>query len=195
MNTDKIPVYIWIGMNDLNWYADCKQLFIRHFGIEQLTLVTKLFAATSINSSLRSNITLFRKALYEIQHDKPFSNYLPVMLTNLEYVREGKELSGRKIKSFASAMAGDPDAVVVDIWLLRAFGFLTKGAERSRGASNKEYTLIENYCRTLAKEMGINACQISSMIWAGIRIKTNGDKDTHYKKHLDYHLTNLFGCI
>jgi hypothetical protein len=46
---------------------------------------------------------------------------MPNIKQQLEQIRKGDELTGRKIRSFARAMAGDPDAVVVDIWLLRAF--------------------------------------------------------------------------
>lgn len=67
----------------------------------------------------KSNVTLFRR--YEIENDLPVGNYLPNIQDQLRLIRSGQPLSGRKINAFARAMAGDQNAVVVDIWLLRAF--------------------------------------------------------------------------
>lgn len=204
MNTERIAEYVWIGRQDQHWYADCQKLFEKHFGKEQLPLITKLFAATSINTSLKSNVKLFRKALYEIQNDLPVGNYLPNIQNQLAKIRAGQELSGRKISSFARAMSGDKDAVVVDIWLLRAFGMDRKymrhtgphkGLMRDGGATDKQYTAIETWVREKAKAMGLEARELSSILWAGVRIAHSGDKNTHYKELLDYHLNNLFGCL
>lgn len=204
MNDEKIPLYLSTGHKDKDWYSGCKKMFIEIFGHDRLELVTKLFAATSINTSLKSNITLFRKALYEIENDLPVGNYLPNIQAQLQKVREGKELSGRKISSFQRAMCGDTDAVVVDIWLLRAFGLDRKcmrhtgphaGLLRSGGPTPKQYTMIEAYVREESTGHGLLPCEMSSMIWAGCRIVTNGDRETRYTSILRNHLTNLFGVI
>lgn len=192
---------MWIGRRDINWYKECEFLFTDLFGADKLQLVCKLFAATSINTSLKSNITLFRKALIEIQNDKPVGRYLPNIQNQLALIRDGKDLSGRKINSFAKAMSGDKDAVVVDIWLLRAFNMdkqyirhtgAHSGRMRSGGATNKQYTTIESYVRQEAVAMGLEPRQMSSMIWAGVRIDTNGDRETHYKNILRHQFTHLF---
>lgn len=121
MNTDKIARYVWKGRHDILWYRRAQDLFTELFGSGRLELVTKLFAATSINTSLKANITLFRRALHEIDNDLPIGAYMPNIRQQLEQIRAGNELTGRKINSFARSMRGDKDAVVVDIWLLRAF--------------------------------------------------------------------------
>ncbi len=228
MKTDKIARYVWIGKRDLNWYQEAESLFTQLFGREKLKLVTQLFAATSINTSLKANITLFRKALDELENDKPIGNYLPNIKKQLEQIRAGKPLTGRKINSFANAMAGDPDAVVVDIWLLRAFDMDRKyfrldkdqreqepigqaalevdvyqtitdikkqGRFRSSGATNGEYTKIENYVRQEAKAMGIEARQLSALIWSGVRIDQSGDRETHYATLLRQSLFNMFEAV
>lgn len=132
MNTSKIARYVWIGRKDINWYRDCEDVFVELFGRDKLKLVCQLFAATSINTSLKANITLFRKALYEIENNLPISNYLPNIQQQLKQIREGGELTGRKINSFARAMSGDSEAVVVDIWLLRAFDMDKKYFRKER---------------------------------------------------------------
>jgi hypothetical protein len=207
MNTDNIEKYIVTGLRDQYWYEECEKTFTTLFGPDRLHLVTQLFAATSINTSLKSNITLFRKALYEIENGLPVGRYLPNIQMQLERIRAGQELSGRKIRSFAAAMSGDANAVVVDVWLLRAFNMnrqyfrQKKGAEKGRGnmresgASEKQYDLIESWVRQKAVRMNIQPRQLSAMIWAGVRITTNGDRQTHYKEILTQKFTNLFNCI
>jgi hypothetical protein len=206
LDTSNIDKYIDIGHKDRHWYRDCKQVFIEIFGEDRLSLVCKLFAATSINTSLKSNITLFRRALYEIENDLPIGRYLPNIQQQLLKIRNGEELSGRKIRSFHKCMSGeDPTLCVVDVWLLRAFGqdrkYMRKGNsahtgyERSGGATNKQYTLIENWIRNYAAELGLMPMELCSIIWAGVRISTSGDRNTHYKTILQNSFNNLFNVI
>lgn len=197
MNTDRIAEYLWVGRHDQHWYRDCQELFEKHFGKEELPLVSKLFAATSIHTSLPSNVRLFRKAYREIKEDLPFSSYLPVIKTQLEHIKAGRPLSGRKINNFAEAMSGKKDAVVVDIWQMRAFGYNIRreGGEADRSPTKKEYDKIEEWYKNASKTTGLQPRELSAMVWAGIRIIQAGNKQTHYKQLLDYHLNNLFQCL
>lgn len=207
MNTNKIEFYIYLGKKDKYWYAECQQVFEELFGKDRLELVCSLFAATSINTSLKSNIRLFRKAYYEMMNELPIGNYLPNIKRQLERIRSGKEISGPKITSFMRAMSGDINAVVVDTWILRAFGVnkvyfrQTKGKpegvgrERSAGTDMKTYCKIEDWVRNYAAMIDAEPRQVSAMIWAGIRIDQTGDTNTHYKEILLNKMTNLFNCI
>jgi hypothetical protein len=233
MKTDKLPRYLWIGRKDLRWYEDAQSLFEELFP-GRVSLVAKLFAATSINTSLKANITLFRRALHEIDNNLPIGDYMPNIKAQLEQIRGGADLTGRKIRSFAAAMSGDQDAVVVDIWILRAFDmdkkyfrkdpaqptlsqeleakvaagqlstgwdgeagtsvsfYKKRGLFRSSGATDKTYTLIENYIRDEARAMGLQPRQFCAMLWSGVRIDQSGDRETHYKTLLRQKFYNLF---
>lgn len=201
MNPNNLPLYYKLGAADKDWYLKHQLFFEKRFGPERLVLVTNLFAATSINSSLKSNIRLFRKALYEIENDKPFSNYLPVMKMQLERIRKGEQIRGQKINSFARAMQGDVDAVVVDVWLLRAFEqdrkYFRKLSERlqSGGASSNQYTVIEQYVRHQAYSMGLEPRQLSAIIWSGVRTFFTGKQETGYINILEQQLFNLFETV
>lgn len=189
-----IERYIETGKHDLHWYRDTEILFLELYGPSQLHLVTQLFAATSINSSLPSNVRLFRKALYEIEHSLPFSSYLPVMLLQLNHIRNGQPMSGRKINSFAKAMSGDKNAVVVDIWLLRAFGLDVdrKGTRKTMSASDKQYDLIELWVREYADLKNFEPREVSAMIWSGVRTLTTGKKLTRYDEVLRFQNFNMY---
>lgn len=207
MKTDKIEHYIRIGAKDMNWYVDCQKVFEKIFGEEKLQLVCKLFAATSINTSLKANIRLFRKALYEIENNKPIGAYLPNIQKQLRQIRAGEPITGQKIDAFRRAMSGDVKAVVIDTWILRAFGVNKvyfrqtkgkekgRGRERSAGTDAKTFKKIEDWIRNYAAMRNLEPRQVSAMIWAGIRIEKSGDKNTHYKELLTNTMTNLFGVI
>jgi hypothetical protein len=204
MNIENISRYIYLGRKDQTWYCDCKNTLLELFGKAELPLVTDLLAATSINSSLQSNITLFRKAYYEIKNDLPAGKYLPNIRTQILQIRTGLGLSGRKITSFAKAMRGDTNAVVVDIWLLRAFQIDKKymrysgpheGTLRAGGPTDKQYTMIEDWIRLEAKYRGFFPAEISSMIWSGIRKEQTGQAETRYCDQLKFQLSNLFQVI
>jgi hypothetical protein len=187
MDTSKIEHYIKVGMGDKYWYEKAEQLFIDLYGEENLKLVAQVFAATSINTSMKSNITLFRRAFKELKEGLPFSNYLPNIKIQLEQIRNAQPLTGLKINAFAAAMSGDKNAVVVDVWLLRAFGkdrkYFRQGSQsfRSGGASPKDFKMIESWVREKALELGITPRQLSAIIWAGVRISQSGDRETHYE--------------
>lgn len=192
MDTSKINHYVTLGARDHHWYAETEELIVWLYGAAQLVFVARLLAATSINTSLKSNVGLFRKAKFEIDNNLPFSNYLPVMLLNLNYVRTGVPFSGRKIDSFARAITGDAQAVVVDTWILRAFAMGRAYRGRTMSASNYEYTLIEDYIRTRAYAKDIEPRQLCSMIWSGVRQYYSGERLSRYDLVLLQQEYNMF---
>jgi hypothetical protein len=201
MDTSNIDKYIQIGMNDKLWYEECEKLFEEIYGKERLKLVAQLFSATSQASSLKSNIQLFRKALHQWDNNLPFIGYLPGIQRQLQRLRSGEGLSGLKIKAFANAMSGDSQAVVVDRWLLRAFGMDKlsirqtgphKGKALSSGATKKQFYQIEGWVRGKAVVLGLEPRQLSAMIWSGVRITMSGDRETHYKTILKQKLYNMY---
>jgi hypothetical protein len=205
MDTSKIEHYIKLGAHDKDWYERCENVLVQLFGRDQLVTVANLFAATSINSSLKSNVALFRKAYRELMDGKPFSNYLPNIKDQLEKIRAGQPITGNKINAFARAMSGGADAVVVDVWLLRAFGMDKKYRRhsgvhatqlRSSGATTKQYREIEEWVRSKAYDMGIEPRQLSAMIWSGVRLDHNPkDKVTHYENVIKRGIQKEFNFV
>lgn len=193
-DTSELAKYLWIGRNDLDWYSECQNTFVELFGEQNLRQTCQIFAATSINSSLKSNIRLFQRARHELENDLPFGKYLPNIKLQLERIRRGEDLSGRKINNFANAMSGDIDAVVVDIWILRAFKLnkvymrntgVHAGKEREGGASKRTYDAIEEYIQTEARQMGLQPRQFCAMLWSGIRTHQTGKTNpTRYSEIL-----------
>lgn len=199
MDTSRIVEYMELGRCDKNWYQECEQTLIEIFGKDQLQIVVKIFSATSINTSLKGNVTLFKRAYYEYLNNQPIGAYLPNIQKQLQRIRDGKDLSGLKINAFAKAMSGDPDAVVVDIWLLRAFKmnrtYFRKQSQsfREGGASKKQFREIEAYIRSEAPKHELQAREMSAMIWSGIRTLQGTDRQTRYTDILKaQYLNSLF---
>jgi hypothetical protein len=74
-------------------------------------------------------------------------------------------LRGPKTNAFARAIAGDKDAVVVDVWMCRAAGL-------GKDAPNKgEYRLIANAVREVASAYNMDAATMQALLWIIIRGK------------------------
>ena len=74
-------------------------------------------------------------------------------------------LRGLKTNAFARAIAGDKDAVVVDVWMCRAAG-LGKDAP-NRG----EYRTIANAVRNVASSYNMEPATMQALLWIIIRGK------------------------
>lgn len=89
------------------------------------------------------------------------------------------ELQEFKELPIIKALEGDKNAVVCDIWMCRAFGIEHKRILRDKSKNRvrnyftvplkKEYDAIEEYCRDFANNNSLEARQVQSMIWAGIK--------------------------
>ena len=84
-------------------------------------------------------------------------------------------LRGLKTNAFARAIAGDKDAVVVDVWMCRAAGLVhARGAKAGmpKDAPNKgEYRIIANAVREVASAYNMEAATMQALLWIIIRGK------------------------
>lgn len=149
---------------DVRWYDETSEGLQRIFG-EDGPIVGKFLAATSSNATVKSNVALALKAYRQYKAGEPFQGYLPVVKLQLERIAKGEPVGGRKIDNFAKALAGDQDAVVVDRWMLRAFG-LPKDA-----ATPTQYDLIEEAVKRVAKETGQTPRQVQAGLWFATKNK------------------------
>jgi len=74
-------------------------------------------------------------------------------------------LQGLKTNAFARAIAGDMDAVVVDVWMCRAAGL-------GKDAPNKtEYRMIANAVRDVAASYNMQPAVMQALLWIIVRGK------------------------
>ena len=69
-------------------------------------------------------------------------------------------LNGQKTNAFARAIAGDSDAVVIDVWMIRAAHL-----DASKGVNKTQYNTLADSVRKVAKEFGLTPRTAQALIW------------------------------
>ena len=72
-------------------------------------------------------------------------------------------LRGLKTNAFARAIAGDTDAVVIDVWMMRAVGMDTDSPNKS------QYLALSDAVRRVAADHGITPRTAQALIWIIVR--------------------------
>jgi len=148
------------GIQGAQWYDALMDILTARFGADA-QMFAAFLAATSPNTTVRGNVTLAMKAYMQYTAALPFVGYLPVVVANLERAASGQKLSGIKVHHFHQAIVGDPDAVAVDRWMLRAYGIDKTTPARMRA--------IIVHVRASAKRLGMSPRELQAAIWTGIK--------------------------
>ncbi len=144
----------------MDWYTSSRESAQEHFP-ENWELFLGFLAATSVNSTVKANMTLALKAYAQHSLGKPFTGYLKQVIVNLHRVVEGKTLNGPKINAFFRALKGDKSAVVVDRWMARAYNF--------KSVTSGNYDRIERNIRHEASANEMEPSDFQAWKWADIR--------------------------
>ena len=72
-------------------------------------------------------------------------------------------LKGPKTNAFARAIAGDENAVVIDVWMLRAVGIEKKSPNQT------QYREMANAVTKVANEFGMTPRAMQALIWIVVR--------------------------
>jgi hypothetical protein len=72
-------------------------------------------------------------------------------------------LKGPKTNAFARAIAGDENAVVIDVWMLRAVGIEKKTPNQT------QYKELANAVTKVANEFGMTPRAMQALIWIVVR--------------------------
>lgn len=174
LHFDDIDNYTETGKWNKNWYKITNETITELFPGEDHELIIDLLAITSMHSTLKSNVSQFVKAYYQYKNDLPFEGYTPAVIMHLEYRKNGQPFGGRKVANFARAIKGDDQAVVVDMWMLRAFGIWQDNVTPSK----REYDNIEHYIFSTCMKHNMTPVQMQASIWTGIRIQKYGSIET-----------------
>jgi hypothetical protein len=102
---------------------------------------------------------------FAFAHGKPVAG----LQNNLRMAERAMELgfdalNGQKTNAFARAIAGNADAVVIDVWMIRAAGL-----DASKGVNKTQYNELSEAVQTVAKEFGITPRTAQALIWIIVR--------------------------
>jgi hypothetical protein len=189
LNPNKIWFYLQKGMDHKFWYEIESEKIISLLPEFEGLPIIRTFAVTSMTTSIEANVHLAIKALLQMKRKQQIKGFLPAQEIYLNLIREGKDVPGRKIMNFIRALEGDKNAVVVDIWMCRAFDMLNSrilpnGRPYFRSPSKTEYDLIENFIVKHSTLIGINPRQFQSMVWSGIKREFGNTKNTTWSNIL-----------
>ena len=160
----------------MNWYTESRQAVRRRFP-NDWRLVLALLVATSPRATLKANVSLALKAYHQFKATGTVDRrgFVRVHHSQILLALKGEAFCGRKCLNFHKALLGDPDAVVIDRWMMRAMG-QPKGSP-----TNQQYTLLENKIRALASTLGVTATEVQARIWLQTR---KGARNESYATHL-----------
>jgi hypothetical protein len=74
-----------------------------------------------------------------------------------------KALNGQKTNAFAKAIAGDENAVVIDVWMLRAVGIEKKSPTQA------QYKVLADAVTATANMYGMTPRSMQALIWIIVR--------------------------
>lgn len=156
------------GYADRDWYANTRSAFHRLFGPTDGDMFLAFTAATSPRNKLQGNILKALRAFRQWHDRKPFTGFMRSHTLNLERAAAGLPLAGPKVSAFHAALLGDPDAVVVDVWTARVFGFdpdkLTLAQVRTVQARITGY----------ARRIGAEPRQVQAAVWCAFKRRAEG---------------------
>lgn len=149
------------------WEKRTKDSLEKVFGPGDTKQLINFLAITSANTQLGVNAQMGVRAFTQWKAGHPFENVTRADALT-QYAETGK-WSGIKTNDFAAAMLGDDNAVVVDIWVMRFFGY-------DRNPRNDaEYAFFAQAMRSAAQELGLAPAQLQAVIWTLVRVGETGD--------------------
>jgi len=183
------------------WYAASKELADIVPTKEDQELLATLFAVTSANRKVEGNATLALKAFKWVKEGVPLTDPrwvegIPAegvkgftkgqhdaILAVLGEKKDPAAAVGPKVWNFWRAMLGAEDAVVVDLWVGKAYGVPTHwSTPKKPGGKSIEvlemtdglYAVVEQKLRADAKAAGVTPRLYQERVWRGMKVLTEG---------------------
>ena len=140
------------------WYRDAEEVaedVARNLDTT-LEVGASIVAAFSPRERWSTNVS---KAIAYSMGQRPKGLQNNLTMADNAMVKGFDALNGQKTNAFARAIAGDSDAVVIDVWMMRAAQMPTDSPNKS------QYNECANAVRVIADEFGITARTTQALIW------------------------------
>jgi hypothetical protein len=160
----------------MEWYDGFFPYMQKKFG-KDAGLITDFIAITSPQANLNVNIGFGLKAYAQYKLGEEFSagkypNEMRKRLLNaVKNHEQGTSLpiGADKISNFSRALKGDPNAVVLDLWMARELGIKKAPSAEGEGFTEAQYRRYEKIIKEVAFDMGVTPRQAQAAIWFGVR--------------------------
>lgn len=197
---EKLLEAVKLGEGGHAWYDDSWQAIIQAYGPDYAHRFAAVVAVTSeggergkkvaqnMSDAIKVWETWIREGVDAVERTVPKHQYK--MIRRILSGEDPEQvISGRKILNFYRALTGDPNAVVVDRWMVRAF--IGRELDKGESPTDQEYDFIEGVVRQLAHQMGMEPRAFQARVWVAMRAeavkagKLRGDPVESFKTLLD----------
>jgi len=141
------------------WYDDAKDVALevaRNLG-STLEIGASIVAAFSPRQTWGRNV-INALSFSQGNHVAGLANNMT--MANNSLVLGFDALNGQKTNAFARNIAGDTNAVTIDVWMIRAAGL-----DAAKGVNKSEYNLLADCVREVAKSFGLTPAAMQALIW------------------------------
>ena len=148
-----------------DWYGEARAIARNMASNTGRTLSTCAGVLAAVSPRLRwgSNI----KVAGALVRGEPVQGVFAANLRKAQRILNGERpldvLGGDKVRAFYRAIMGDPNAVVLDVWMMRAAGW-TKAT-----LTTKEYESLAEALVADAPREGIDPADFQAVVWTHVR--------------------------
>lgn len=156
---NKLQEFALLGEVNKDWYKNAKinMALTAKEKDWDLNRYIDVMAITSPRVSVKRNMYL---AEHYMTHGQHASFFMPNIRAGLDHYELTGEIRGPKTSEFAKAIRGDGSAVVLDVWMARAFNVEQKDLDK-KDIRNKAIA----YIRRLSNRLSWTCAEVQAAIW------------------------------
>ena len=144
------------------WYVDAERIAEQVATNLNTTLEVGASVVSAFSPRERWSVNVARAIAYSLGQEVTCLKNNLVMANN-SLTLGFKALNGMKTNAFAKAIAGDENAVVIDVWMLRAVGIEKKSPTKN------QYNEMAEAVTKVAIELGLTPRTTQALIWIVVR--------------------------
>jgi hypothetical protein len=162
------------GKYGMGWYEKTADWAKQKFGKDS-DMFLRFLAVTSANGQTESGAAMALKAFAQWKSGMDFEGFRgESMVGQLKKSAAGEPLAeNSKIKNFLDALRGDPNAVVLDRWMLDALNMKEKGGT----LKPNQYKVYDHVIKQLAEANDMTPRQFQAAVWEGARVRSIQTKE------------------
>lgn len=144
------------------WYAEAEKIALQVADNLDTTLEVGASIVSAFSPRERWATNVAKAIAFSLGHEvKGLSNN--IKMANDSLTKGFNALNGAKTNAFARAIAGDEEAVVIDVWMMKA------AKAKNSTPSKTEYYFMTEAIKRLAHKYGLTPRTTQALIWIIVR--------------------------